>query len=102
MRAGMVRHAAEYRWSSFRANAMGFPCPFLTEHEAVRALHEDPVERRIAYRSLFDSPQPEVEIQRFRVALLGGLPVGPEEFIEQLAARMGRRTARRNRQAAIA
>ena len=102
VRAGMVRHAAEYRWSSFRANAMGFPCPFLAEHEAVRALHEDPVERRIAYRSLFDAPQPEVEIQRFRAALLGGLPVGPEEFIEQLAARTGRRTARRNRQAAIA
>jgi len=97
LRAGMVRHPAEYRWSSFRANAMGYPCPFLTEHGSVRALDADPVERRIAYRALFDTPQPEAELKRFREALKSSLAAGSPEFIEHVAIASGRRATRRNR-----
>src|SRR5688572_16619582 len=56
LRAGMVRHPAEYAWSSFRANAMDYPCPFLAQHATMRSLHDDPVERRVAYRAMFETP----------------------------------------------
>lgn len=97
VRGGMVRHPAEHRWSSYRANALGFPCAFLVEHVAMRALHEDPVDRRIAYRALFDEPQPEKELELFRTGIKCGLASGSEEFIERVAIASGRRVARRNR-----
>lgn len=75
LRAGMVQHPADYRWSSFQANALGARCSFLTEHPAVTALHDDPAERRLAYRAMFDSEQPAEEIQRFRAALRSGRPI---------------------------
>ena len=96
IRAGMVQHPAEYAWSSFRTNGLGLPCPFLDPHEGMLGLHSDPVERRIAYRALFDAPQPERELERFREALKSSLPVGSEEFIEQIALASGRRARRRN------
>lgn len=97
VRAEMVRHPAEYRWSSFRANGLGYPCPFLTEHSTVRLLHQDPVERRVAYRALFDDPQPEEELNKLRSALDSSLPTGSDEFLEQVASATGRRAKRRNR-----
>jgi putative transposase len=97
VRAGMVRHPAEYAWSSFRANGMGIPCPFLTEHPSRRSLGEDDIERRIAYRTMFDAPQPEKEVQLFRAALASSLPAGSENFIKHVAIASGRRMKRRNR-----
>ncbi|HYC38239.1 MAG TPA: hypothetical protein VEC19_17565 [Usitatibacter sp.] len=97
MRAGMVRHPAEYPWSSFRANAMGYPCAFLTEHAALRCLDQDALERRLAYRALFDTPQPARELEIFRAALRSSLPAGSGEFVERMASASGRKTTRRNR-----
>ena len=96
VRAGMVRHAAEYPWSSFGANAMGLPCPFLEEHAVMRALHEDPAARRLAYRAMFDEPQPDRELELFRSALKSGLAAGSDDFIERVAIASGRRPVRRN------
>ena len=102
VRAGMVRHPAEYRWSSFRANAMGQPCPFLTQHRSLQSLAADEVGRRIAYRALFDTPQPERELALFREALKSSLAAGSEDFVERVAIASGRRAARRNRWTAAA
>ena len=97
LRAGMVRHPAEYRWSSFRANGLGFPCSFLTEHRSMHSLGADPVERRVAYRALFDTPLPQKELELFRVALKCSLAAGSPEFIEHVEIASGRRGMRRNR-----
>ena len=96
LRAGMVRHPATYRWSSFRANAMGYACPFLTEHSSMQALHGDPVERLIAYRALFDTPMADREIEVFRRALKSGLAAGSPDFIERVGIASGRCAVRRN------
>jgi putative transposase len=102
LRAGMVRHPFEYPWSSFRANAMGHPSPLLTQHRSVESLGGDPVERRIAYRALFDTPQAEKEVEVFREALKSSLAAGSPEFIEHVAIASGRRATRRNRWTAAA
>ena len=41
VRAGMVAHPAEYRWSSYRANAQGEADPVLTPHDLYEALGAD-------------------------------------------------------------
>jgi putative transposase len=53
VRAGLVRHPAHYRWSSFRANALGEADALLTPHALYCALGRGAEERRAAYRAAF-------------------------------------------------
>ena len=53
VRAGMVAHPAEYRWSSYRANAQGESNRLIVAHEVYRALGQDAASRQAAYRELF-------------------------------------------------
>lgn len=53
MRAGLVEHLTEYRWSSYRGNAQGEPDALLKLHSLYRALGEDETSRETAYRELF-------------------------------------------------
>jgi putative transposase len=53
VRAGLVRHPADFRWSSYRANALGEADPLVTPHAVYCALGRDAEERRAAYRAAF-------------------------------------------------
>jgi putative transposase len=53
VRAGLVRHPAHYRWSSYRGNALGEDDALLTPHALYCALGRSAEERRAAYRRLF-------------------------------------------------
>jgi len=53
VRAGMVAHPAEYRWSSYRANAQGESNNLIVAHEVYKALAQDAESRQAAYRELF-------------------------------------------------
>ena len=53
VRAGLVANAAQYRWSSYGANALGLHDPLVTPHELFRALGYDDESRMAAYRALF-------------------------------------------------
>jgi len=53
VRAGLVRHPAHYRWSSYRANALGEEDSLVTPHALYCALGRSADERRAAYRSTF-------------------------------------------------
>ncbi len=53
VRAGLVRHPAHYRWSSYRANALGEADALLTPHALYCALGRSGEERRAAYRAGF-------------------------------------------------
>lgn len=55
VRAGLVRHPADFRGSSYRANALGEPDALVTPHAAYFALGRDAEERRAAYRASFRS-----------------------------------------------
>jgi putative transposase len=66
--AGMVRHAREYRWSSFRANAEGKPDPLIEPHPAYPGVAD--------YRELFeDELDPEL-VHDIRKATSGGYVAG--------------------------
>jgi len=49
VRAGIVARAVDYRWSSFRANALGYVDPIVTPHPLYYALGRSPEARRAAY-----------------------------------------------------
>lgn len=55
VRAGLVRHPADFRGSSYRANALGEPDELVTPHAAYFALGRSAEERRAAYRASFRS-----------------------------------------------
>ncbi|HEX5092961.1 MAG TPA: hypothetical protein VFV84_09770 [Burkholderiales bacterium] len=53
VRAGLVRHPAQFRASSYRANALGEPDALVSPHAAYCALGRDARERCAAYRAGF-------------------------------------------------
>ncbi len=49
----MVEDPAHYRWTSYRANALGQTSPLLVPHPIYLALIATDKARRVAYRGLF-------------------------------------------------
>jgi putative transposase len=49
VRAGMVRHPGDYRWSSFAANALGKRDTMLTRHPLYLSLGKTRQQREYAY-----------------------------------------------------
>jgi len=93
VRAGMVDHPGDYRWSSFRSNTSGRPDSLLTPHESWLLLGKNDEARKRSYLVLFsDRLEPE-QILRIRYGIGKGLPTGSEKFkldIEQaLSVRLG-------------
>ncbi|MGH7604638.1 MAG: transposase [Gemmatimonadaceae bacterium] len=66
--AGMVSHARDYRWSSYRANAEGRPDHLLEPHPAYPGM--------AGYRSLFDDELDPSVIEDIRKATNSGYAVG--------------------------
>lgn len=91
VRAGMVEHPADYRWSSFNANALGRPDRLVSPHATYLALADtDPV-RRAAYREIFQSALEAIELEQIRSACNAGYALGNERFRKEVALALGRR-----------
>lgn len=91
VRAGMVAHPAEYRWSSHRANGLGEASGLVSPHERYLALGATPSERQAAYRGLFDQGLDAGVIERIRGATNGNFALGDDCFAAEVAAALGRR-----------
>jgi putative transposase len=86
-RAGMVRHARQHRWSSYRGNALGEADPVLVPHARQIALGV------AAYRALCERPLEAGFIAAVRAATNGGWALGDAAFQARIAAATGRRAA---------
>jgi REP-associated tyrosine transposase len=53
VRAEMVKHPTDYRWSSYRANGLGEKSDLVTPHALYQRLGKNDDERQVAYRELF-------------------------------------------------
>jgi putative transposase len=95
VRAGIVRHPREYRWSSWRQHASGASDPLLTEHALYGALGTTPAERQSSYRALFRTALDPDFVAALRRATNTGWALGAPEFQSRLAEATGRRTAPR-------
>lgn len=91
VRANMVDHPAEYRWSSYRGNAQGEPDERLTPHALYQGLGQDGASRAAAYRDLFRYQLESGLVDEIRRATNGNYALGGATFAAQVAAALGRR-----------
>lgn len=92
VRAGMVEHPGEYRWSSYRANAQGEADPTLTPHDLYEALGADAGARAAAYRALFGAVLAPGLVEEIRRATNGNHALGSARFAAQVAVALGQRS----------
>jgi putative transposase len=91
VRAAMVAHPADYRRSSYRANAQGEINALVQPHDLYLALGRDAVERQQAYRELFRNQLDPGLIDEIRKATNGNFALGNQRFAEQIADALRRR-----------
>ncbi len=91
VRANMVEHPAEYRWSSYRGNAQGEVSSLLEPHGLYNALGTDEASRRENYRDLFRYHLEPGLVDDIRVATNGNFALGNDLFKEQIEEALGRR-----------
>ncbi len=91
MRATLVDDPARYRWSSYRANALGQRDPLLTPHPLYTALAADEASRQACYRALFRHPLDAEAIGDIRLALSQSQPLSNARFLGTIERVTGHR-----------
>lgn len=91
VRAGMVDHPGEYRWSSYGANAQGAVDETLCLHDEYLRLGSTASEQQAAYRALFRHLLAPAMIADIRDAMKHELVVGTSRFKDQVEAMTNRR-----------
>jgi putative transposase len=91
LRAGMVKYAGEYRWSSFQANGMGREIKLWTPHPVYLQLGNSSDERCRVYRLLHEHPLDGRVLGEIRESLKKELALGGEQFRQQVTQLTGRR-----------
>ena len=84
VRAKMVVHPGEYRWSSYRQNAQTGGDKFIGTHPIYRTLGETGDERRYVYRGLFQRHLDNDVIHQMRDALNHELVLGRSYFKDKI------------------
>jgi len=91
VRAGMVEYPADYRWSSYRANAQGETDSLVRPHSVYAALGAEAMSRQMAYRELFRYELEPGLVDEIRRATNGNFILGDARFASQISAALGRR-----------
>ncbi|WP_417663503.1 transposase [Pseudomonas sp.] len=91
VRAGMVDHPAEYRWSSYRVNAQGESSSLIKPHLLFSRLGEDSEQRASAYRELFRYELDPGLVDQIRSATNSNYALGSPRFAAEVANALGRR-----------
>lgn len=86
VRASIVSCPSLYRWSSYRANALGEPASLITPHSVWTDLSSSAEARYGSYRKLFAE---EIDARVFRSACQKGLPVGSANWRAKLESEHG-------------
>ena len=92
VRAGMVLHPQDYRWSSYAINAGGKSNSWITPHELYLKLDPSKEGRLAAYRALVAAAMNEADIKAIRSATNGNFVLGNDRFQSQIEKALGRRT----------
>jgi putative transposase len=92
VRACMVAHPGEYRWSSYQTNALGVTNSIVDPHSLYLGLGRNALERQKVYRSFFQTDIAAAEIDTIRTATNGNFALGDQPFGDEIAALVGRRS----------
>ena len=91
VRAGVVAHPKDYRWSSYQHRALGVSDRLLDDDSWYEGLGTTAQERYEKYRQWMESQIDEVEWTQIRQATQRGRLIGRETFQKQVEAMTGRR-----------
>jgi putative transposase len=91
VRAGMVQHPGEYRWSSYEVNGQGKTSTLLKPHFLYQELGRTAIERQLAYRELFRLELDPGAIDKIRKATNGNFSLGDSRFNAEISEMLGRR-----------
>ena len=97
VRAAMVDDPAHYRWTSYRANALGQGNVMVSPHPLYLALESTDAARQSAYRALFRAHLEQAGIDDIRLALNQSQPLGDSRFHARIARMVGERRQARPR-----
>jgi putative transposase len=92
VRAGVAQSPTDYRWSSYRCNALGDLDAIVTPHPAYLALGGDASARRAAYARLLHCDLDATALREIRLALNQELVLGSDCFKKELELALSRRT----------
>lgn len=94
VRAAMAADPADYRWSSYRRNALGGEDSLITPHPLYLALGVSPSLRQDAYRALFKSALGDDELADIRNHAQQQKALGSPKFQAEIEALLKRRFPR--------
>ena len=97
IRAAMVVDPAHYRWTSYRANALGQSDVLLTAHPLYLALGGTAPERQAAYRAIFRTRLEQATVDDLRLALNQNRALGNAVFHARIERLTGMRCEARPR-----
>jgi REP-associated tyrosine transposase len=92
VRARMVDHPRQYRWSSYRAHADGKADALAAFHPVWRRLGRSVEARQDAYRGLIKEKLDPVFLGALRAATNGGWALGGEDFLRAIEETARRRS----------
>ena len=91
VRANMVLHPKDYRWSSYAVNAGWMSNTLITPHKHYLSLAPSKEARLGAYRSLVDEAMFDADIKAIRSATNGNFVLGNYRFQREIEIALGRR-----------
>ena len=91
VRANMVSHPSDYRWSSYFANAYGKEDSLLTMHEEYLRVGRNEDERRHNYRELFAVHMDADLVQKITKTTNGNFVLSKDRFAEEIEQALARR-----------
>jgi len=94
VRARLVSHPMEYRWSSYLANAEGKVSALVTPHDEYARLGHAGEERRNRYKELVAGVLDSRLIDAIRAATNGNFALGDARFRQQVSFALGRPASR--------
>jgi len=92
VRAEMVSHPSEYRWSSYHANACGKENILINPHPIYTSLAKTETQRQHDYRALFENTLDIEDVHEIREALNQELVLGREDFKDKIQMMTKRQT----------
>lgn len=92
VRACMVNHPGEYRWSSYHANALGKTDVLVTPHTEYIAIHKNEKKRQDIYQNYFNIKMEEKALEGIRLSTQKGWALGSNKFKENIEKLIDRRT----------
>ncbi|MDH5632412.1 MAG: transposase [Gammaproteobacteria bacterium] len=92
VRANMVSHPGEYRWSSYHYNALGKADSLIDPHERYLALGSQADKRQAVYRDLFSAHIDNKTLEDIRQATQKGWALGSDRFKDKVEQLVQRRT----------